>query len=105
MATAESLPTIEILMEKATMLQEMYGIPGAFDRALRGTYVVPNTQIPEGSSWEQPATEESSVGIETRQKKKNSRKNKGKEAEGNNMFTGDATLGQSCRFIYNTMIS
>ena len=90
------------------MLFKRYGHPHAFERAMSGTFSNVETTVTIGDAWVSPLRESSSAHLGPA-KKRPSQKNKKKDVEESDEepipFSGDQTLAQSCRFMYDATIS
>ena len=93
----------------AHTLFNRYCHPHAFEDALEGTYHDPIQQVPSGDVWNPPVRENSSALLGNDKVKEKSKHLKTKRKETNSSdqppFTGDQTLAQSCRFMYDTTVS
>jgi hypothetical protein len=104
----QETPSFEELHEMARILFRRYGHPHAFEDALEGTYSDIETTVPNGDVWT-PAVEDKSSSLLHNSKDVSQKNAKGKKKPPavnlSEVFVGDQTLAQSCRFLYDATVS
>lgn len=102
------IPTIEDLHKICQTIYKRYAHPTAFEEALNGTYHDPASRVEVGDMWSSPK-EVLSPNNPEQPKSKGRRKKtqdcKSKKNQAEDEFKGDQVLVQTCRLIYDGMLS
>ena len=100
-------PSFEDLHQICHTIYKCYAHPFAFEEALNGTYQDPNSRVEIGDVWISPVKESSSLHNTAEESKPKGRKKRRdpKSATKEEEFNGDQVLAQTCRLMFDAMIS